>query len=463
MATSSTIDPSYQRRDFLSVAGSAFLGIPLAAMASEGIPEKQARVKRVVFFFMNGGPSQIDTFDPKPALKKLNGKSYVGESRVGSAGRIVGKLWESEFKFRNHGQSGLEISELFPEVAQHADDLCVIRSLQSPSALHAPAILEMNTGRIQTGGASLGSWVDFGLGDLDSNLPSFAVMLDPRGGPISGNANWSNGQLPVSPASLLYSVDKPFLNLRKQTPTSAEDELRMRELLRNLNQHASSQRGEANEISNRMRAYELAWKMQASASESVDLSQETMSTQQRYGIHQKPTGSFGTQCLLARRLLERGVRFVQIYSGGGEQKNTWDSHVDNVNRHRKFAGETDRPIAAFLTDLKETGLWDETLVIWGGEFGRTPTREDTSNGRDHNPHGFTMWLAGGGVRGGHVVGATDEIGLNAVENVAQVADLHATILHLLGIDHESLGIYSNGLEVRLTGPEPCRIIQEVLS
>ncbi|APZ94377.1 DUF1501 domain-containing protein [Fuerstiella marisgermanici] len=420
-------------------------------------------VKRVIFLFMNGGPSQIDTFDPKPELRKFDGKSYSGNQKVATGTRTAGTLWASEFQFSQHGESGLEVSELYPQVARFADDLCVIRSMQSRSALHAPAILEMNTGRPQTGAASLGAWIDFGLGAQPRQLPTCVVLPDHRGGPIGGHTNWNCGPLPVSAATLVRPSKRPVINLQRERRIAPGDEQQMRGLLKALNQHHSDVSGYESIAAARERAYELAWRMEVAAPEAMDLTQETEATQRDYGLQQTHTRPFGTQCLLAKRMVERGVRFVQVYSGGGEQKNTWDSHTGHVARHRKFCAETDQPIAALLNDLKQTGLWDDTLVIWGGEFGRTPTREASSNGRDHNPHGFSVWLAGGCVKGGQAIGATDSIGLEAIDTPCSVADLHATVLHLLGLDHNELRFYRSGMEVGLTGPEPCRVIDEVLA
>lgn len=418
-------------------------------------------VQRVIFLFMNGGPSQLDTFDPKPALKKYDGQSYSGPLSVASGTRTAGTLWASPFEFSRQGESGLQVSELFPHVADCADDLCVIRSMQSRSALHAPAMLEMNTGRLQTGAASLGAWIDFGLGVRQHDLPACMVLPDHRGGPIAGHSNWNAGALPVSAATMLNTMQPELEQLREESRT-ADREQRMRTLLRNLNQNHRDRSGLTDIFKARQRSSELAWRMRHSMSETMNLAQETLATQMSYGLLEAQTRPFGTQCLVARRLIERGTRFVQIYSGGGAQKDTWDSHTGHIERHQKFSAETDRPIAALLKDLKQTGLWKDTLVIWGGEFGRTPTREASSNGRDHNPHGFSMWLAGGPVKGGHTIGATDELGLNAVANSCSVADLHATVLHLLGLDHSALQFYHNGVEVGLTGPEPCRVIDEVL-
>lgn len=452
------------RRHALSLAGSGFALLPLASLLAQENQQHSAHrtVSRVVFLFMNGGPSQVDTFDPKPALAKYDGKEYSGAKKVASGTRVAGTLWKSDFRFEKHGESGLEMSELYPHLSQHADDLCVIRSMHTTDALHAPAMLRMNTGKSRLGSGSLGAWIDYGLGALNENLPHYVVMLDHRGGPISGHGNWATGPLPGAPPSLVNSPNHPFPNLQRSSKFGDWDDARMQQLLRDLNGDHRARSFDPT-ADQRMQTYELAWKMQQQAPDAGNISKETAETQRRYGLDVANTKEFGGRCLLARRLLERGVRFVQIYSGGGQQKDTWDAHVGNVARHRQFAGETDQPITALLQDLKQSGLWNETLVIWGGEFGRTPTREKGSEGRDHNPHGFSMWLAGGAVRGGHVVGSTDEIGLEAVENPCSVADLHATILHLLGLDHESLRFYDDGLQVGLTGPEPCRVISEVLA
>ncbi|WP_437191577.1 DUF1501 domain-containing protein [Planctomicrobium sp. SH527] len=452
------------RRQFLGgmcgLLSMASLLSPTFAVA-EDLRRPKQRIKRVIFLFMNGGPSQIDTFDPKPNLSHYDGTDYAGPIKISSGTRVSGKLCKSEFQFHKCGESGIEISELFPELSRNADDLCVIRSMQTTSSLHAGALLEMNTGRFQQGGASLGAWIDYGLGHSPDSLPSFVVMLDPRGGPINGQGNWSTGALPVTPATRIHSTSSPFPSpSRKQE--SSENEKQMRQLLNELNQEFESTAGSRLAFEQRNLSYHVSWKMRDVAAETGDLSQETDATRQAYGLDNPVTSEFGSRCLLARRMIERGSRFIQIYSGGGAQKDTWDAHTGNGERHRKFAGETDRPIAALLNDLKQRGLWEETVVVWGGEFGRTPTIEYQSNGRDHNPYGFSMWLAGGPVRGGTVIGATDELGLKAVETPLQVADLHATLLHLLGIDYTKLVHNQNGISINLTGTTPCRVITEVL-
>jgi hypothetical protein len=452
------------RRRFLGISGGAFGLVPLASLWQREAVAATERppVRRVVFLFMNGGPSQIDTFDPKPALARLDGTSFAG-GRIGSGTRAVGALWQSAFRFAPRGDCGLEVSELYPEVGRFADDLCVIRSLRTDSPIHAGALLQMHTGQTTLGGATLGAWVDYGLGDARLDLPTFVVMPDPRGVPINAQANWSVGPLPAAQPARIDSTTTPFPGLHRRRPLATDREQRLREAVTQLDALHLGQSRTHPDLERRIRAAEQAWRMQAAAPEAVALDREPRHTQALYGLDRPETAAFGARCLLARRLLERGVRFVQIYSGGGKQEDTWDAHVGNNARHRRFAAETDRPIAALLEDLKRTGLWDDTLVVWGGEFGRTPTMEARSQGRDHNAEGFTMWLAGGAVRGGHVVGATDEIGFRAVEKVCTVADLHATILHLLGIDHTTLRWSHDGLETSLTGTVPCRVIDDVLA
>ncbi|MCA8984336.1 MAG: DUF1501 domain-containing protein [Planctomycetaceae bacterium] len=457
----------WTRRRWLGWGGHSGLLSLVAMLGNTPCPgehseQRPSRATRVVFFFMNGGPSHIDTFDPKPALAHLDGTNYTGDVNINSGMRVAGTLWKSDFKFQRCGESGLEISELYPELSRRADDLCIIRSMHTPSSLHAPALLQMNTGQTRLGAASLGAWIEYATGPQEESLPPFVVMLDHRGGPINGHGNWSTGKLPVSSPARIRSPEHPF-EISNASDELAMDETRMQELLRKLNSSHLGRVAPDAQRQSRDRSYELAWRMRRGVPEAVNLSRETLETQQRYGIHRPESREFGLRCLLARRMLERGVRYVQIYSGGGAQRDTWDSHGGNVERHRQFAGETDRPIAAFLEDLRLTGLWDETLVIWGGEFGRTPTREANTNGRDHNPHGFSIWLAGGPIRGGQAIGATDELGIEAVETPCHVADLHATILHALGKDHSCLNYDDHGTELSLTGTTPCRVITEALA
>jgi hypothetical protein len=465
----------HTRREFLWQVGGGFAGLALADLLARDLaadsasstkqPHFAAKAKHCIFLFMNGGPSQVDTFDPKPALTKHHGQPYTGDAKVGSNGRPIGHLMQSPFEFKPHGESGLEISSLFPHLAQFADDLCVIRSMHSDTAAHASGCLQMNTGSIFIGKPSLGSWLSYGLGTQNENLPAFVVMTDPRGGPIGSASNWSAGYMPASHQGTLFrSGATPLLDLATPEGTSDRTQRTSLDLLKSLNEEHLKTRPNESELVARIESYELAFRMQTTALDVVDLSSETAATRAMYGLDQKPTADFGRKCLLARRLIENGVRFVQLYSGGGHLEETWDGHSDCITNHKTHAGETDQPIAALIKDLKQRGLWDETLIVWGGEFGRTPTSEGVNKpGRDHDWHGFSMWLAGAGVKGGQAIGATDELGFKAVENRCHVSDLHATILHLMGIDHTRLTYYHQGLNQRLTGVERRRVIKEALS
>ncbi len=462
------------RREFLWEVGGGFAGLALLDLLSrDGFLAGEARgeepdralnpfhvrpshfpakAKHVVFLFMNGAPSQVDTFDPKPALDRFHDTAYSGKTPVGSNGRPVGRLMKSPFRFANRGQSGLPISDLFPHTAKFADDLCVVRSLHTDTAAHASGCLQMNTGSVLLGKPCLGSWLSYGLGSEAEDLPSFVVMTDPRGGPIGGASNWTAGYMPAAYQGTLFrGKGSPLLDLATPEGIGEKAQRRDLDLLKTLNEeHARDHAGET-ELAARIHSYELAYKMQTSAAEVVDLDRESARTRADYGLDEDRTRDFGRKCLMTRRLLEKGVRFVQLYSGGGHLEDTWDGHSDCITNHRTHAGETDRPIAALIADLKRTGLWDETLLIWGGEFGRTPTSEGLFKpGRDHNPHGFSMWLAGAGVKGGQAIGATDELGFDAVEDRAHVADLHATILHLMGLDHTKLTFPFGGRDQRLT-------------
>jgi hypothetical protein len=423
-----------------------------------------ARAKHVIFLFMNGAPSQVDTFDYKPALEKYHGTPYRGTTPVGSNGRPVGHLMRSPFPFSRHGTSGLEMSSLFPHTARFADDLCVIRSLYTDTAAHASGCLQMNTGSVVIGKPSLGAWLSYGLGNESDSLPSFVVMTDPRGGPISGASNWGTGFMPAAfQGTLFRSKGSPLLDLATPEGTSPRSQRHTLDLIQELNHKHLTAHADETELAARIQSYELAFKMQTTAAEVVDLDREDPRTRAMYGLDDERTRDFGGKCLLARRLLERGVRFIQLYSGGGHLEDTWDGHSDCIGNHTLHAGETDKPVAALLADLKRTGLWDETLVVWGGEFGRTPTSEGINRpGRDHNPYGFTMWLAGAGVKGGQAIGATDEMGFNAVEKRSHVSDLHATILHLMGLDHTRLTYFYQGFDYRLTGVRG-QVIRDVLA
>ncbi len=473
------------RRSFLWDVGGGFAALGLAdllsrdgffnsSVAADEIAKQPVggkplhfpvKAKHCIFLFMNGGPSQIDTFDPKPALGKYDGKTYGGTVKVGSNGRPIGHLMKSPFAFQKYGQSGLEISNLFTNTAQHADDLCVLRAMYTDTAAHSSGCLQMNTGSPLTGRPCLGSWLNYGLGSLNEDLPNFVVMTDPRGGPIGGAPNWGAGYMPATNQGTLFrSKGSPLLDLATPAGVGPRTQRHSLDLLARLNDEHAARHPEQSELAARILSYELAYRMQTSAAEVVDVARETAQTQAMYGLDDPITSEFGSKCLVARRLVEQGVRFIQIYSGGGHIEATWDGHNDCITNHKTHAGETDKPIAALITDLKQRGLWDETLIVWGGEFGRTATSEGVGKpGRDHNWLGFSMWLAGGGVKGGQAIGATDELGFEGVEDRAHVSDLHATILRLMGFDHRRLSYFYNGLDQRLTGVDERHVIEKVLA
>jgi hypothetical protein len=413
-------------------------------------PHFKAKAKACIFMFMVGGPSQVDLFDPKPELAK-----HHGQPLPESFGKPVSQftkgdtpLLASTRKFQKYGQAGVEVSDLMPHLAGCVDDIAFLRSCWCTNTVHAPAMYELHSGRTAMGYPSLGSWVTYGLGSESENLPAYCVMLQPEGTPEGGAPCWGAGFLPtVYQGTLLRKGPSPILNLEPPPDVSQEQQRRTLDLLRKMNETDLSP--DDSELSARISSYELAFRMQQHAPEAVDLTKEPDKTKEAYGLNEKKTADFGTRCLLARRLVERGVRFVQLYSGGGPLVTQWDAHDDINGNHEKMCGHVDQPIAALLKDLKARGLLDSTLVVWCSEFGRTPMSQG-GKGRDHNPYGYTMWLAGGGVKGGQAVGTTDEFGLRAVEDRISVHDFHATILHLLGLDHEQLTYLHNGRDERLT-------------
>ncbi|MBM3821933.1 MAG: DUF1501 domain-containing protein [Verrucomicrobia bacterium] len=404
-------------------------------------PHFSARAKRVIFLFMPGGPSQVDTFDPKPRLTRDHGKPspelYLGERR---------NLLASPWKFQRHGQSGIEVSELFPHTSRCIDDICVIRSMVADDTNHPGGCLQMNTGERVFSRPSMGAWVTYGLGTENQNLPGF-IAIGP--GPIiEGARQYGASFLPASyQGTFVSDLDNPIRNLKN--PKAGLDQQRQElDALQRLNALHAADRPEDLRLASRTASFELAYRMQSEAPEAFALTKESDATRKLYGIDQPHTSTFGKQCLLARRLVERGVRFVQLYhTTGGFQP--WDQHGDLKGGHEKNSAATDLPIAGLIRDLKSRGLLDETLVLWGGEFGRTPAAQGT-DGRDHHPYGFSMWLAGGGVKGGMAYGATDELGWHAVEKPVHIHDLHATVLHLLGLDHERLTYRYAGRDFRLT-------------
>lgn len=416
-------------------------------------PMFPARAKRIIHLFMNGGPSQVDTFDPKPMLDKYDGQRPPGADL--KTERKTGGLMKSPFKFARHGQSGLEISEIFPHLSTCADDLCVIRSMHTNIPNHEPSLLMMTSGETQPTRPSMGSWLLYGLGTENENLPGFVVLCP--GKPVVGPALWGNRFLPgiyqgaqinnskMDPQSVISDI--------KNSALTANAQRKQLDLLKRLNAvHLEQRGGSDNPLEARIQSMEMAFRMQTEAQEVFDLSHETQATRDAYG-----KGEFADGCLAARRLVERGVRMVQVFYGNGQP---WDDH-DNIAEHAKKAQAVDQPIAALIKDLKARGLFDDTLIFWGGEFGRTPVSEG-AKGRDHNNHGFTVWLAGGGVRGGMAYGATDEFGFAAIENKMHVHDLHATLLHLMGIDHEKLTYRYSGRDFRLTDVHG-RVVTDILA
>jgi hypothetical protein len=472
------------RREFLWQTGAGFTGLGLVGLLSaDGFfdgPQRQAYVnplapraphfpakaKSVIFLFMYGGPSHIDTFDYKPTLYPLDGRTISVQTFGRGGRRNQGRVVSPKWNFRKYGQSGKWVSDLFPHLATCVDDIAFVHSLYADSPQHGSAMLMMNSGRILGGHPCLGSWVTYGLGSTNENLPGFVVMLDQSGGPISGAKNWSSGYMPaVYQGTVFRASSVPIHNLARPTGMSGPVQRQLLDRLREKNEEHLVPRADNSELSARIASYELAFRMQQHAPEAVDFSQETRETQALYGIDQERTADFGRKCLLARRLVERGVRFIQIYSGGGAQADdtNWDAHNDIVYNHNLFAGRTDLPIAGLLKDLKRRGLLDETLVVWGGEFGRQPTAEYAQGtGRDHNSFGFTMWVAGGGIKGGVCVGETDELGSAAVSDRFHVKNLHATLLHQMGLDPNRLTYFYGGLDQKLIGVEGAELIRQII-
>ena len=424
-----------------------------------------AKAKSVIWLFMNGGPSQVDTWDYKPTLEKLDGKPLEGfDKNTGFFTANVGPVMKSPFKFAQHGKCGAWVSEIFPKMAEHVDDMAFMYSCYTGSNNHSPALFMMNTGTTRMGFPCVGSWVTYGLGSESANLPAFIAMTDPlgRGLPKGYSQNWGAGFVPsVYQGTWLRPSGDPIDNLYRPADMNDSQQRAQLDLLARLNRHALAKTPHEEELAARIESFELAYRMQIAAPDAIDITKEPEHIHKLYGIGDKRCDHFAKQCLMARRLVERGVRFVQIYSGGMENERSWDGHSNIKENHSQFAGETDTPIGGLLADLRQRGLLDSTLVIWGGEFGRLPIVQTGGTGRDHNPHAFTFWLAGGGAKGGTLYGATDEIGHKAVENRVHVNDLHATILHLLGLDHLKLTYRMSGRDFRLTDVAG-RVVKEVV-
>jgi hypothetical protein len=429
-------------------------------------PHFPAKAKAVIHLFMNGGPSQMDLFDPKPILDKQHGKPLFDKI----AGEVenpqnAGALMRSPFKFAQHGQCGMWVSDALPHLARQVDDLALIRSMHTTNLTHEPAIYLIQSGKMGPGRPTLGAWVVYGLGSENQNLPAYVVLDDPLGLPINGVENWEAGFLPpLYQGTRFRSTGSPVLNLKPDVarpPAVVEME---RDLLSRLDQLHKRQRPRQPDLDARIASYELAARMQLAASDALDISHESKATHEMYGIGRQPTDSYGRRCLIARRLVERGVRFVQLYINA----QIWDNHTTLAKDMKGACERTDQPIAALLRDLKRLGLLSETLVVWGGEFGRLPIaqlppdKDERKAGRDHNKNAFSTWMAGAGIKAGTTYGATDEIGLAAVENKVSVPDWHATILHLLGLHHEELFVEQNGLKEKLTGVNEAHIVKGIL-
>ncbi|WP_010581711.1 DUF1501 domain-containing protein [Schlesneria paludicola] len=469
------------RRDFFShvrtgVCGAALLHLLQQDLRSDDSsevadlrprrPPLPARAKSVIHLFMNGGPSQMDLFDPKPELDRHHGESYF-DKIAGEVENVkdAGALMRSPFKFAQHGGSGMWVSDALPHIARHVDELTLVRSMYTTNITHEPALYLIQTNRMVSGYPTLGSWITYGLGSESQNLPAYVVLDDPLGLPINGTENWHSGFLPpIYQGTRFRSTGSPVLNLRpeQEEPRAVVD--MQRDLLRRLDRMHLSRRPDQPKLQARISTYELAARMQLSASEALDLSAETAATQSLYGIGQPTTDSYGRRCLIARRLVERGVRFVQLFINA----QIWDNHTGLATDMKAACDRTDLPIAGLLQDLKQRGLLEDTLVIWGGEFGRLPIaqlsadKDERKSGRDHNKNAGCLWMAGGGVRKGFTYGVTDELGFAAVEDRVSVPDWHATILHLLGLNHDELSVDQHGLREKLTGVLPAKVIHDLI-
>jgi hypothetical protein len=472
---------SVSRRDFFSRMSTGICGAALLQLLGNDLradsaieppsllprrPHRPARAKSVIHLFMNGGPSQMDLFDPKPELDKHHGEAYF-DKIAGEVENVkdAGALMRSPFKFAQHGECGLWVSDAMPHLAKQVDEIALIRSLYTTNITHEPALYLIQTNHMISGYPTMGAWVTYGLGSESQNLPAYVVLDDPLGLPINGVENWHSGFLPpIYQGTRFRSTGSPVLNLQPETDEPTEIVSMQRDLLRRLDRMHQLRRPHQPNLEARIGTYELAARMQLSAHEALDLSGETKQTQDLYGIGQPATDSYGRRCLIARRLVERGVRFVQLFINA----QIWDNHTGLATDMKVACDRTDLPIAGLLQDLKQRGLLDETLVIWGGEFGRLPIaqlsadKDERKSGRDHNKNAACCWLAGGGVKQGITYGTTDELGFAAVEDRVSVPDWHATILHLLGLNHDELTFEQNGLHEKLTGVQPAKVIRELL-
>ncbi len=464
------IEDIWTRRELLGKAGGGIGALALASLLhQQGYgaielgenplearkPHFEGKAKHVIWLFINGGPSHVDTWDYKPELTKRDGQKLEGfDATTGFFENAVGPLMKSPFEFRQHGQSGAWASSLFPNLSKHVDKMAFVKSFHTQSNNHSPALFMANTGVTRMGHPCVGSWVSYGLGTENENLPAFMVMSDPkgRGLPKGHAANWGNGFLPGSfQGTWINTKGDPIPNLRRVAGLSEQQQRAQLRFLNEMNEDHRNRVDAESRLTARIKSFELAYRMQQEAPECVDVDSEPEHIRKLYGLDNGKCSHFARQCLMARRMIERGVRYVQIYSGGMENQRSWDGHNDIAGNHAGFAGETDQPIAGLLQDLEESGLLEETLVIWGGEFGRLPVAQKSNKpGRDHNPHAGCYWFAGAGVKGGTSYGETDEIGHRAAVDKVEIHDLHATILHLLGLDHKKLTFKHNGRRFRLT-------------
>jgi Protein of unknown function (DUF1501) len=442
------------RRDVLTRLGGGFGGLALASLLRADAPRTHdlrpkephfaPKARAVIQLFMHGGPSHVDLLDPKPMLDRYDGQAPPAE--VADDERLTGNLLKSAFRFRKHGQSGLEFSDAFTHIPRHADKIAVVRSMFTEHRNHEQALWMMHTGMIVAGRPSIGAWVAYGLGTENQNLPAYVVLPDPRGLPVDGIRNWSSGWMPPLYQGMQFrSEGMPVLNLQPRTPRPAAVDANRMRLLEDLNNQHRSTRPDELELDARIANFEMAARMQLSAGDALDINQETPAMHRLYGLDNPTTRAYGTRCLMARRLVERGVRFVQLFMSG----QPWDTHGNNTAGTKSCCDQTDLPVAGLLTDLAQRGLLDSTLVFWGGEFGRTPGAQNR-DGRDHHPYGFSVWLAGGGIQGGQHHGATDDFGYHARVERTSVADLHATMLHQLGLDYSRLAYQRHGRDERLT-------------
>jgi len=478
---------SQSRRDFFGSTSQGLLGIGLAQLLGSDLKTSEVlandqiaqptfnlqpktthhppKALNVIQLFMNGGPSQMDLFDPKPILNRMDGKPYPGNvEEIGNQSTTdIGVMMGGQYPMQQHGQSGQWFADVLPHTATMSDDICMIHSMWTDHPNHDNALYKIHSGRLFMGYPTLGSWVVYGLGSENQNLPAYVVLSDPLGLPKNGTRNWTAGFLPpVYQGTPFRPTGSPILNLTQQYQQPRTVTEQSQSLLEQLDELHRSERPHQAELEARIQSYQLASRMQLAASEALDIDRESEEVHKTYGIGQSPTDSFGRRCLLARRLVERGVRYVQIFL----EEQPWDSHVDLASNHRAVCERTDQPVAGLLKDLKRSGLLDSTLVIWGGEFGRTPTSQRSGKiytGRDHNMQAFTSWMAGGGVKGGLSYGKTDDFGHQVVENPVSVHDYHATILHLLGLHHQDLFFPRSGLDERLTGVSPPRVVHELIA